>query len=1157
MTPLDDLRSAHIEGSTYVAYLKKSELILTAGAEGDVRLYPGLYDDETLSVSFGSKITSLAVNGDLVVISNDQNEVKSYTLPKLELDNVLLRFTSPINNVCINEDRSLIAAGSSDFSIKCTSRKGTEQKTLIGHTAPVLSVCFLGNGTLVSNSCDGSVKLWNISEQKCSSTLEILPKYNSVPDHHGIMSLHEDKKLLAIPVEKSIKVISTLNYEEEFTLENQHSKPVSNVCWSDDGEYLISSAMNGEIFCWNTKTKECFKKFEHSESKNITCLVWKHDSNEIIFGDDEGNFGVFEVPIKSATKEKVVDEFGLDEDDDIIASAVINNHKDDEDTNDGDIFLSSAKKKGKKRSLKIDNDDDDDDNFSLGGGGGISDDEDGVSNPSKKSRINNMDNFLDDQADEDEEEDEASISLNLIKEGFLEPIRKPIIDDEDDDSASIASAKVDKTSSKGQQVVAAKIDFFMQPAFQPSSTPVHLQHRFMLWNSIGIIRCHRDEEVSSIDVEFHNASTSHPLHIPNVLDNTMATLSKTIVAFACKTQDNIPSKLSCIHFGSWDGNKEWSVSMNENEDIEAIGANSSQIFVATSKRLLRVFTVGGVQLQLVQMPGPVVSIALHEKEMILLYHKSTGLNKTQCLGISRYVCKKMSWSLVNDESLFMKPESTVVWLGYSTEGTPGFVLSTGEILLLHRSQKTWIEIGNTKKTVKNKSDNYWVIGIDEQSSQLRCIYCKGANFPSLLPRPIPTMIPFQLPLCEMKTEKSIKEHELMKNSLKASNMNYSQQILRLPVDNDSAERQHMQLLMQLFALACKADREFRAVEICKLMPTADSISLAIQYASTMKKINVARKLTELAQSRAQEEEDEENGMESDEEAEELSDGEFSDVEIEETTSTKMPIENRGKKHPHIPARTKTTTLSRGLGRNSLSSIQSKPSQPKDNDEDMMSEDEEQDETQESQSKSQEPPKSTPSQNSTPRPKGNPFKISRENSATKSGAKGTDYFETLDSQQLQKTKQASKTINKAAQSKTKKVKIPTQGKIEKSLKVKEKIDFSVKIKNTEKKTEPNTKENENNAKKSTMTGFQLFLENEKEKNAGGEETDNLVPAIMKLWKTLSPEEKKDWNEKAKGTNQQPALNNNNTINNKKSEQKKETGKGGSVKSKLSSFAFNKT
>ena len=35
---------------------------MTAGADGDVRLYPGLFDDETLSVPLGSKITSLAVN---------------------------------------------------------------------------------------------------------------------------------------------------------------------------------------------------------------------------------------------------------------------------------------------------------------------------------------------------------------------------------------------------------------------------------------------------------------------------------------------------------------------------------------------------------------------------------------------------------------------------------------------------------------------------------------------------------------------------------------------------------------------------------------------------------------------------------------------------------------------------------------------------------------------------------------------------------------------------------------------------------------------------------------------------------------------------------------------------------------------------------------
>ena len=32
-----------------------------------------------------------------------------------------------------------------------------------------------------------------------------------------------------------------------------------------------------------------------------------------------------------------------------------------------------------------------------------------------------------------------------------------------------------------------------------------------------------------------------------------------------------------------------------------------------------------MSIQLLQLPGPVVSMAMHEKEMIVLYHKSTGM----------------------------------------------------------------------------------------------------------------------------------------------------------------------------------------------------------------------------------------------------------------------------------------------------------------------------------------------------------------------------------------------------------------------------------------------------------------------------------------------------------------------------------------------------
>lgn len=41
----------------------------------------------------------------------------------------------------------------------------------------------------------------------------------------------------------------------------------------------------------------------------------------------------------------------------------------------------------------------------------------------------------------------------------------------------------------------------------------------------------------------------------------------------------------------------------------------------------------------------------------------------------------------------------------------------------------------------------------------RCIQCKGSRYPATLPRPAPTVLPFQVPLCELNTEKS--QYEVM------------------------------------------------------------------------------------------------------------------------------------------------------------------------------------------------------------------------------------------------------------------------------------------------------------------------------------------------------------------------------------------------------------
>jgi len=87
---------------------------------------------------------------------------------------------------------------------------------------------------------------------------------------------------------------------------------------------------------------------------------------------------------------------------------------------------------------------------------------------------------------------------------------------------------------------------------------------------------------------------------------------------------------------------------------------------------------------------------------------------------------------------------------------------------------------------------------------------------------------------------------------------------------------------------------------------------------------------------------------------------------------------------------------------------------------------------------------------------------------------------------------------------------------------------------------------------SITGFQLFLEKQRE-SLEEENLDDFVPAAMKLWKELSSDEKKEWNTKAKEMSSEPSSKNNNRA--KKSEPTSNSNM--STKSKLSSFAFQKT
>lgn len=75
-----------------------------------------------------------------------------------------------------------------------------------------------------------------------------------------------------------------------------------------------------------------------------------------------------------------------------------------------------------------------------------------------------------------------------------------------------------------------------------------------VWNNVGIVRQYSSEDENSIDVEFHDTSVHHTLHLNNTAGHTMATLSTEALVLACEAQDDQPrlggiSRFPFVHLG--------------------------------------------------------------------------------------------------------------------------------------------------------------------------------------------------------------------------------------------------------------------------------------------------------------------------------------------------------------------------------------------------------------------------------------------------------------------------------------------------------------------------------------------------------------------------------------------------------------------------------
>ena len=108
-------------------------------------------------------------------------------------------------------------------------------------------------------------------------------------------------------------------------------------------------------------------------------------------------------------------------------------------------------------------------------------------------------------------------------------------------------------------------------------------------------------------------------------------------------------------------------------------------------------------------------------------------------------------SIVPASPLPLSSTSTLSWLGFTHEGTPAYQDSVGIVRLLNRSfAYTWMQVASSQL---KRTDFMWVVGLQESPAHIRYIHCRGVPFPYTLPKPVIETTSFQLPYCEMGTEK--------------------------------------------------------------------------------------------------------------------------------------------------------------------------------------------------------------------------------------------------------------------------------------------------------------------------------------------------------------------------------------------------------------------